>query len=183
MTDTRLSPGSAALVDEWRAEANRREAAAEAECAIGDEEWHLNQESARIYRKCADQLIAALSRGILDVAATPSGVHTEKDPQTAFNLGFRAAGGGCPLPPSAEALFQSGIRDGASHAVREREEGIPDTFNAAQPVAATPNRNKLLSRLANSLAEWRERPQYDIDTAAEIILGDLERAGCTQQGE
>jgi len=27
--------------------------------------------------------------------------------QAAFDLGFRAAGGSCPLPPSVEALFQS----------------------------------------------------------------------------
>mgnify|MGYP000355504351 CR=1 FL=1 len=52
------------------------------------------------------------------------------------------------------------------------------------PVSET-LRRKLLSRLANSLAEWQERQQYDVDTAAEIILGDLESVGFaqTQAGE
>lgn len=59
---------------------------------------------------------------------------TEKDPQTAFNLGFRAAGGGCYLPPSAEALFQSWLRDGASQAGREPEEEIPASSPAQGPM-------------------------------------------------
>jgi hypothetical protein len=71
----------------------------------------------------------AFERGGPDARAD---AQTAKDPQTAFNLGFRAAGGGCHLPPSAEALFQSWLRDGASQAGREPEEEIPAPASPAQ---------------------------------------------------
>lgn len=91
----------------------------------------------RLAREAAEHL-SVLRSGI------PALAQAENDPQTAFNLGFRAAGGGCHLPPSAEALFQSWLRDGfaVSHG-REREEEIPAAapqpagiaYTAPQPTA------------------------------------------------
>lgn len=59
---SQISPVSATLVHEWQAEAKKHALAAlDGDCEVGDEEWCLHRESARIYRKCADQLEAILT--------------------------------------------------------------------------------------------------------------------------
>lgn len=65
----RSYPDMARLSDEWQAEAKRHALVAlEGDCEVGDDEWCLHRESARIYRRCADQLVTVVSRGILDPA-------------------------------------------------------------------------------------------------------------------
>jgi hypothetical protein len=96
------------------------------------------QWNTRAHLTNAGEYLKGYAIGLHDgaIAHVSDGVaQTAKDPQTAFNLGFRAAGGGCHLPPSAEALFQSWLRDGASQAGREPEEEIP----AASPAQGAAN--------------------------------------------
>ena len=68
----RTSPVPATLVHEWQAEAKKHALAAlEGDCEVGDEEWCLHRESARIYRKCADQLETILTASHAQTPAVP----------------------------------------------------------------------------------------------------------------